>query len=121
MLDEVLLQGGGKRHTPSVALFHTPALRGLLKRWARPQRGIGPFRETLASNSFEGCPQHSSSICWPHTGSQQALHAWCKGKPPLRAPVAKPAAQLSRARSHVWGAIQEWCITASQLPQLPLM
>ena len=23
--------------------------------------------------------------------------------------------------SHVWGAIQEWCMKASQPPQLPLM
>eukprot|EP00891_Asterochloris_glomerata_P005904 jgi/Astpho2/5904/Aster-x0268 len=37
MLDEVLLQGGSKRHTPSVALFHTPALRGLLKRVLPPR------------------------------------------------------------------------------------
>ena len=74
MLDEVLLQGGGKRHTPSVALFHTPALRGLLKRWACPQRGIGPLRlspptalkAVLSTQAaFAGLIQEASRPCMP--------------------------------------------------------
>ena len=60
MLDEVLLQGGSKRHTPSVALFHTPALRGLLKRWApvakaATQRSTASYFQSLLSHVWERC------------------------------------------------------------------
>ena len=55
MLDEVLLQGGSKRHTPRVALFHTPALRGLLKRWATVIEAAAQLSRTL---SFCGFARH---------------------------------------------------------------
>lgn len=51
MLDEVLLQGGSKRHTPSVALFHTPALRGLLKRWAPVTKAAAQLGRALLKSA----------------------------------------------------------------------